>query len=249
MLALAIASSVLMGVVLGLLGGGGSILTTPILLYLLRMDPKEAIASSLLVVGITSFAALVPRALARDVDFKTGGLFGAATMAGAFVGGLAAGYIPAKILLSLFALMMVAAAWAMFRGPSGVSDPAHRPGHRPTALTTALQGLGVGAVTGLVGAGGGFLIVPALTFLGGLPMKRAVGTSLFVIALNSVAGFLGHAMHVTIHPWIIAVVAAAAVLGSFAGSALSSRVPATLLRRSFASLALLMAAVIVFRQS
>ena len=187
MLPLALALSVLIGVSLGLLGGGGSILTTPILIYAIGLEPKEAIATSLLVVGITSLAGLVSHARAGNVAWRTGVIFGLAGMAGAYAGGFVAKWIPANVLLVLFALMMVATAIAMFRGRKAPAD-----GEKRTfaAWKIVLDGLVVGLVTGLVGAGGGFLVVPALALLGGLPMPVAVGTSLLVIAMKSFAGFV-----------------------------------------------------------
>jgi hypothetical protein len=242
MLALALALAVLVGIALGLLGGGGSILTTPILLYALAMEPREAIATSLIVVGTTSLAALVPHARAGNVAWRTGLLFGGAGMAGAYIGGRIAAYIPADVLLLLFAAMMVATAVAMFRG----RQP-RPPERRPTVRIVA-DGLVVGVVTGLVGAGGGFLVVPALALLGGLPMPAAIGTSLLVIALKSFAGVLGHAAHVTLNLPLAAALSAAAVAGSLLGSALGTRVRPEALRRGFAMFVLAMAVFIVARQ-
>lgn len=198
MTALIVAASLLVGVSLGLLGGGGSILTVPILVYLAGQDTKEAIAISLFVVGVTSLAALVPHARARRVRRRTGLFFGAFSMAGAYGGGRLAEYVPGTVLLAAFALMMLATAAVMIRRPRGDRERP-RPAYGELRLGyVAVGGLVVGAVTGLVGAGGGFLVVPALAILGGLPMGVAVGTSLLVIAMNSFAGFAGHLSGVTI---------------------------------------------------
>ena len=158
MIALAIALAVLVGVSLGLLGGGGSILAVPLLVYVAGMDAKEAIATSLLVVGTTSAVALIPHARAGRVRWRTGLLFGAAGMVGAYAGGRVAEFIPGSLLLVAFALMMLATAVAMIRGRKSPDKPAHT---ELPVVRVLLDGVVVGLVTGLVGAGGGFLIVPA----------------------------------------------------------------------------------------
>ncbi|MGB3830112.1 MAG: sulfite exporter TauE/SafE family protein, partial [Ornithinimicrobium sp.] len=196
MLVLTLVFAVLVGVTLGLLGGGGSILTVPLLVYVAGMETKEAIATSLLVVGVTSAVGAISHARAGRVQWRTGLVFGAAGMAGAYTGGRVAEFIPGQWLLIGFAVMMVATALAMLRGRREV-DPADAPTHLPTARVI-IDGLVVGLVTGLVGAGGGFLVVPALALLGGLPMPVAIGTSLVVIAMKSMAGLAGYLASVTI---------------------------------------------------
>ncbi|MDP2314293.1 MAG: sulfite exporter TauE/SafE family protein [Pseudomonadota bacterium] len=246
MFALALVLSVLIGVALGLLGGGGSILTTPILIYALGVETKAAIATSLLVVGVTSVAAVIQHARAGNVEWRTGLIFGGAGMAGAYVGGFIAAWIPATVLMILFGLMMLATAVAMFRGRK---DPGPQTGSPHALWKIVGEGLVVGVVTGLVGAGGGFLVVPALALLGGLPMKKAVGTSLLVIALKSFAGYAGHAAHVTVDLELAALVAGAAVVGSFAGSRLANVIPPDSLRRGFAGFVLVMATFVLYQQT
>lgn len=245
MFVLALVLSLLIGVSLGLLGGGGSILTTPILIYALGVETKAAIATSLLVVGITSIAGLIQHARAGNVEWKTGLVFGGAGMAGAYLGGYLAGFVPANVLMLLFALMMLATAIAMFRGRK---EPAPGERHTQALWKIIAEGLVVGVVTGLVGAGGGFLVVPALALLGGLPMPKAVGTSLLVIALKSFAGYAGHASHVTIDFELAALVSGAAVVGSFGGSRLANLIPPAALRRGFAIFVLVMAAFVLYQQ-
>ncbi len=245
MLVLALFLSLLIGAALGLLGGGGSILTTPILIYALDVEPKPAIAMSLLVVGITSVAAVIQHARAGNVVWRTGLLFGGAGMVGAYLGGFVAAWIPANVLMGLFALMMLATAVAMFRGRK---DPGPSAGHSHPLWKILGEGLAVGMITGLVGAGGGFLVVPALALLGGLPMQKAVGTSLLVIALKSFAGFAGHAAHVTVDYELTALVAGSAVIGSFAGMWMASRVSPDGLRRGFAVFVLVMGCFVLFQQ-
>jgi uncharacterized protein len=250
---LAASLSILIGLALGLLGGGGSILTVPILIYALQVEPKTAIATSLLVVGVTSLVAVIPHARARRVQWRTAWVFGGTGMIGAYAGGRLAAYLPSSLLLLGFAAMMLATAVAMIRGR--VSRPATPgpmgescPSGMCAPVRSALHGLIIGVVTGLVGAGGGFLVVPALALLGGLPMPVAVGTSLLVIAIKSLAGFLGHLGHVQV-PWASAlVVTGAATAGALVGSRLVSRVPADLLRQIFGWVVVVVAVFLVARQ-
>ncbi|MFE1348745.1 sulfite exporter TauE/SafE family protein [Streptomyces sp. NPDC058757] len=247
MTALIVAASLLIGVSLGILGGGGSILTVPILVYLAGQDTKEAIATSLFVVGVTSLAALVPHARAHRVRWRTGLFFGAFSMAGAYGGGRLAEYIPGTALLIAFALMMLATAYAMLRRPRPAGEPKARRGDLPLKHI-AVEGLLVGAVTGLVGSGGGFLVVPALALLGGLPMGIAVGTSLLVIAMKSFAGLAGHLSGVTIDWGLALTVTAAAVLGSLAGARLAGRIPQDALRKAFGWFVVAMGVFVLTRQ-
>src|SRR5690625_2501363 len=189
--------SVLIGLSLGLLGGGGPILTVPILTYVAGMNPKEAIAASLFVVGTTSAVSAISHARAGRVRWRTGLIFGAAGMVGAFGGGILGGYIPGTVLMIAFALMMVATSIAMIRGRKGARAKDASARELPTAKIV-IEGLAVGLATGLVGAGGGFLVVPALALLGGLPMPVAVGTSLVVIAMKSFAGLAGYLTSVSL---------------------------------------------------
>ncbi len=242
--------SLLIGVSLGLLGGGGSILTVPILVYALHVQVKEAIATSLLVVGVTSAVAMIQHARRGSVSWRVGLIFGAAGMVGAFLGGWIARYIPAVLLLVGFALIMLATAWAMLRNGQQLEKPTHE-GECLDCLPLGrivLDGLIVGAVTGLVGAGGGFLVVPALTLLGGLPMHLAIGTSLLVIFLKSMAGFLGYLSHVAVSYTLAGVVTGSAVAGSFLGSWLAHRLEARHLRKAFAWFVIAMAIYVLFRQ-
>jgi uncharacterized membrane protein YfcA len=235
MLFIAVLLALLVGLSLGLLGGGGSILTVPILRYVLGMDAHEAIALSLLVVGTTSLAALIPHARSRRVRWRTGITFGLAGMVGAFAAGRIAHLIPATILLTAFGAMMFVTAFAMLRPKRAATTTVSEqesPRDLPIAKVLA-EGVVVGAVTGLVGAGGGFLVVPALVLLGGLSMELAVGTSLVVIAMKSLAGFAGFIGHTHVN-WTLGVsISASAVVGSILGGLLISRIPASYLRAAF----------------
>lgn len=244
---LAIGLSLLIGISLGMLGGGGSILTLPILVYALGMDEKAAIAASLVVVGITSASAVIAHARAGNVEWRTGLIFAASGMLGAALGGFVAGWIPAKILLLGFVGMMFATSVAMIRGKRDTGGEAEVKPPLPVAKVLE-HGLVVGAVTGMVGAGGGFLVVPALALLGGLPMRRAIGTSLLVIALKSAAGFAGHATHVQIDWPITLTVAGSAVIGAQIGGKLAGYVDQKTLGKAFGWFVLVMALYMLYKQ-
>lgn len=261
-LVIALLLAVLVGVSLGLLGGGGSILTTPILTYVLGMEPRAAIASSLFIVGATSAFGLIAHARAGRVRWKTGAIFGVAGMAGAFVGGVFGGMIPGAVLMILFAGMMIATAVAMIRGrarrpaaeggaeaapESGAEAAAARSSGRPI-VRILIDGLLVGLATGLVGAGGGFLVVPALNLLGGLPMAVAVATSLLVIAMKSASGFAGYLLAVQIDWPTVLAFTAVAIAGSLLGARLAGRVPERALRRGFGIFVLAMGAFVLVQE-
>lgn len=244
---LLLALSALIGVTLGLLGGGGSILAVPTLVYVAHLSTKDGIATSLLVVGVTSAIAMLTHARHGRIAWRTGAVFGAASMAGAYVGGRVAHFVPASWLLGGFTLMMVVTAVAMMRPRQKTIDSETCNPTGGVARSIAI-GVGIGLLTGVVGAGGGFVIVPALTLLHGLPIRTAVGTSLLVITMNSAAGFLGAMAHATI-PWgLAAAVTVAAVAGSLLGAAVASRTKPESLRKGFAWFVLAMAAFMVLKQ-
>ncbi|WP_247827254.1 sulfite exporter TauE/SafE family protein [Arthrobacter antioxidans] len=252
-LILVLALSILIGLSLGVLGGGGSILTVPILVYVAGFEAKEAIAASLFVVGVTSAVSVISHARSGRVMWRTGLIFGAAGMVGAFIGGLLGGFIPGQILLIAFALMMVATSIAMIRGRRKAGAAAHGAVtdgvRRELPLgRVLLDGVVVGLVTGLVGAGGGFLVVPALALLGGLPMSVAVGTSLVVISMKSFAGLAGYLTTVQIDWPLTVAVTAAAIVGSLIGAQLAGRIPETALRKAFGWFVLAMGTVVLIQQ-
>ncbi|OBF27418.1 sulfite exporter TauE/SafE family protein [Mycobacterium sp. ACS4331] len=246
MFALTLILAVFIGITLGLLGGGGSILTVPLLAYVAGMEPKEAIATSLLVVGVTSAVGAISHARAGRVRWRTGLIFGLAGMVGAYGGGVLSTFIPGTVLLIAFAVVMVATAIPMLRGRREVQAGAAA--RRLPVLKVIAQGLAVGLVTGMIGAGGGFLVVPALALLGGLPMPVAVGTSLIVIAMNSFAGLAGHLFSVAVD-WPVALgVTAAAVAGALVGARLTALISPDVLRRAFGWFVLVMASVILAQE-
>lgn len=229
MLALGLLLSALIGGALGLLGGGGSILTVPTIHYVFGLEAHEAIATSLAVVAITGLAALIPHARAGRVRWRIGLLYAVASMTGAYGAARVARYLPSGALLVAFGAVMLVTAVAMLRGRRATAPP----DQRVRVVALAAQAVAVGAVAGLVGAGGGFLIVPSLVMLVRLPMPQAVGTSLLVIVMNSTAAFAGTSADVPIHGRLIALVAGTAAVGSIAGAQLASRVRPDGLRALF----------------
>ena len=258
MVILAAVLALFIGGAVGLLGGGGSILTTPLLIYVLDFDAKQAITASLFVVAVTSVFGLIAHARAGRVRWKTGLIFGAAGMVGAFIGGQVGALLPGTLLLAAFSVMMGITAIAMIRGRRQVKG--HGPHKGLPIFRIILDGLVVGLVTGLVGAGGGFLVVPALALLGGLPMANAVATSLLVVAMKSFAGFFGYALQfgdgslVSLNPeteinWpVTLLVTVMAVIGALISSRLIGRIHPDKLRKAFGWFVFVMAIFILSQQ-
>lgn len=243
-----IVAILIMGMLLGLMGGGGSILSVPILIYLMEIPEKSAIATSLLVVGTTSLVSLIIYLYKKQVDVRIGAIFSIFSMVGAYMGGWLARYIPATVLVLLFAVMMVAAAFAMLKGrKEAQGDDAKVKAELPM-LKIGAEGIVVGVVTGLVGAGGGFLVVPALVLLSGLPMKRAVATSLMIIVLKSYSAFAGYLSHTPIDFGIAWSVIGIAIAGALIGVALSSIVSGEKLRKGFGVFVLMMGVFVLGKE-
>ena len=228
----------LMGITLGLLGGGGSILAVPILKYVVGFGAKEAIASSLAVVGLTNLFAAIGHWRAGNVNVRVALVFGSVAMAGTYLGARLAVFFSGGVQLALFAAVMIVAAYFMFRdnGPKLAEDglESEFSGKRVSYGLIVVEGLAVGMLTGLVGVGGGFLIVPALVVLGKVPMKEAVGTSLLVIAMKSAAGFVGYLGQVQISWIYLGLFTAVAIAGSLGGTYLVRYVPQEALKKTFA---------------
>lgn len=235
--------ALLVGAALGVLGGGGSILMLPVLVYVVGVTPALAIPLSLLVVGATSAAALLPHARSGNVHWQRGFVFGLAGMAGAYGGGRISPLFPPWALLTCFAVLMLLTAIGMLRSKR---EPQRKP--RAHVARVLLQGAVVGVVSGLIGAGGGFLVVPTLVLLCGMTMRRAVGTSLLVIAMQSMAGFGAHLHHAELDWRLAAWTAAAAVVGSIVGAHWSLRLPQVKLRRWFAWLVLALGSFVLIKQ-
>jgi hypothetical protein len=248
MTALAAVFAALIGLSLGLLGGGGSILTVPVFVYLLGFEPKEAIATTLAVVGVTSLFGAAGHWRAGNVNPRLAALFGVVAMGGTYLGARLAHHLSGAVQLTLFAVVMLAAAYFMSRPRP--REPAAAPGDAAGRMPlgkVAAVGIGVGMLTGVVGVGGGFLIVPALVLLGRVPMRQAVGTSLLVIAMNSAAGFAGYWGRVEVRWGFLALFTAVAIAGILVGTRLSRSVPQQALRRAFAVLLVIVAGFILYQ--
>jgi uncharacterized membrane protein YfcA len=245
----ALLGALMIGLSLGLLGSGGSILTVPVLVLVLHRPEKIAIAESLGIVGGIALVGAMPYALRRQIHWKIVLTFGLPGMLGAYLGAIAAHGVDERVLLAIFAAVMLLASWMMLRGPKVVDGQAPRHTH---LWQIAVDGLLVGALTGFVGVGGGFLIVPALVLLIGLPMRLAIGTSLCIIALNAVSGFFKHlhqlADAATSVDWnIIVLFLAVGVVGSFAGNLLGTKLNQQTLRRTFGYVLIAMSVLILTR--
>lgn len=238
------------GVSLGLLGSGGSILTVPILIFLLGQPEKVAIAGSLAIVGFISLFAAVPHVLRRQVHWRSVLLFGAPGMLGAWVGAHLAHYVSGSFQLVVFSGIMLLAAVFMLRPPPDLRYHASMPVRAWWRI--GAEGLAVGTVTGLVGVGGGFLIVPALVLLGGLPMQLAVGTSLLIIALKSSVGLVEYLQvldvaGLTLDWSVIAVFAAVGTVGSLVGIKLGRRLSPAIVQTVFAGFLVLTGVFILWQ--
>jgi uncharacterized protein len=226
------------GISLGLVGGGGSILAVPVLVYVLGEPVREATTASLLVVGAVALVGALDHAREGRVRWRTALGFGAAATAGALLGTALNRVAPPDAILFLFALLLLAAAFGMLRrGEPSAAEEAGPPTLR-SRLKLGLAGLGVGALTGFFGVGGGFLVVPALVLLLGLPTVAAIGTSLLVIALTSGAAFAAHLTSGSLNWPVAAALGGAGIVGALAGSRLSGRLPTRRLRQGFAALVL-----------
>ncbi|MFE7972581.1 sulfite exporter TauE/SafE family protein [Streptomyces shenzhenensis] len=241
-LVLAVVAGGAIGLALGSLGGGGSVLAVPALIYMLGFTPVAATTASLVIVALTTATAVPAHARDGHVRWRTGLLFAAAGIGPAMLGGLLAARLPAAVLTVTFALVAAVAAAHMLRPRPAAADTARpvRPGRAVAA------GAGLGAVTGVLGVGGGFLAVPALVGVLGLRMRAAVGTSLLVITVNSVAALALRAGTAEGLDWtVIGPFAGAAVLGAWDGRRLAVRVPGGTLQRVFALVLLVVAAVML----
>ncbi len=244
---LTLAFAVVIGAVLGMLGGGGSILTVPVLTYVAGLDPKVAIASSLPVVAFTSAFGALGHWRAGQVQLRVAAIFGGFTMVGGFAGARLAQFLSGESQLLIFAFVMLAASVSMLRPyhPS-VRPPDGALFVLPLAKLAPL-GLAVGVLTGVVGVGGGFLIVPALVQLGRVPIRAAIGTSLMVIAMNAAAGTIGYYGHVDLPVKMLIPFTGLALVGIAIGTGAAQRVQQSALRRLFAILLLLVGAFILYQ--
>ncbi len=244
------------GMVLGIFGSGGSIITTPALLYLLGVEPKSAIAMSLGIVAVTATLAALQHWRSGNVNLRVTAVFGLFGIVGTYAGARLGLITPVVIQLTIFALVMYAAAWKMLRpsrphrsAGAAVVATAEVCSSNRCLMHVALHGVVIGVLTGLVGVGGGFLIVPALVLLSGLSMKQAVGTSLAIVAVKSYAGFAGYAGEVPMDYGLMGVFTAVAVAGSVVGTRFAYRLSGDLLKRGFAVFLMLVASYILVNQT
>lgn len=246
----AIIAGLVTGIVLGIFGSGGSIVTTPALLYLLAVPPKSAIAMSLGIVAVTASITAIQHWRAGHVELRVTAVFGLFGIVGTYAGARLGVITPVLLQLTLFALVMYAAAWRMLRpstpaiAGSAVTEEAGCTSRRCLSHV-AMHGVVVGLLTGLVGVGGGFLIVPALVLLSRLPMKQAVGTSLAIVAVKSYAGFAGYLGEVPIDYALMGLFTGVAIVGSVIGTRVAHRISGAALKRGFAVFLLLVATYIL----
>ena len=231
------------GLSLGLLGGGGSILTVPALVYLVGQTPQAAVTTSLAIVGANSLMGAIFHRVQGTLDWKVAFLFGGAGMLTSYFSANLSKQLQPAVLLVSFALLMLTIGVMLFVRRNNISDEIPSP--RPVSLVLA-SGAGVGFLTGMLGVGGGFLVVPALVMLVGIPVQVAVGTSLVVIAMNSGAGFLGHAGDASFDPMMVIVFVTAGLAGTFAGTKLSNRLSSSKLQKAFAGFVIVLSFFLLY---
>ena len=255
------AAAILIGISLGLIGGGGSILTVPVLVYILGVDPVLATAYSLFVVGSTSLVGAGTYMKKGLVNYKTALVFAIPSFIAVFLTRkflvpalpdplftVGEAIITKNIgIMVFFALIMLAASFSMIRGKKG-GDAADEEEVKFNFPMIALEGSVVGVITGIVGAGGGFLIIPALVILAKLPMKMAVGTSLLIIAAKSLIGFLGDLSSQTIDWQMLLIFTSLSIVGIFIGSALSKKINEKILKTGFGWFVLVMGIYIITKE-
>ncbi|SFB03059.1 hypothetical protein SAMN04489723_103320 [Algoriphagus aquimarinus] len=255
------AAAIIIGVSLGLIGGGGSILTVPVLVYILGIDPVLATAYSLFVVGSTSLVGSFTYMRKQLVDYKTALVFAVPSFIAVF---LTRKFVVPSLpdplfamgemqvtksigIMVFFAVIMLAASYSMIRG-NGKKDSEEENEVKFNIPLIAVEGIIVGLITGLVGAGGGFLIIPALVLLAKLPMKMAVGTSLLIIAAKSLIGFLGDVSNQAIDWHMLLIFTGLSIVGIFIGSSLSKKINEKALKKGFGWFVLVMGIYIIFKE-
>ena len=256
------ASALIIGITLGLIGGGGSILTVPVLVYLMGLNPVMGTAYSLFVVGSTSVAGSITFYRRKLVSVKTAVIFGIPSIIMVYttrrfivpaipdeileLGGLM--ITKDLFLMVLFALLMVFASYSMIKGKKKLAEDEQSHVQKFNYPAILLEGAVVGLLTGLVGAGGGFLIIPALVIFSKLDMKLAVGTSLVIIAAKSLIGFLGDVANYQIDWAFLAIFTSISIVGIFLGAALSKKIPGEKLKKSFGWFVLAMGIYILVKE-
>jgi uncharacterized protein len=255
-------ASLLIGISLGLIGGGGSILTVPVLVYLFSVEPVMATAYSLFIVGATSLVGVFPKYKEGLVNLKTAAIFGIPAIAAVYA--TRKWIVPAIpdhvmsigtfeltkpiLMMLLFAVLMTAASISMIRDKSDKCVDCPEEEQKFNYPLIMVEGVVVGILTGLVGAGGGFLIIPALVLLSKLPMKQAVGTSLLIIAMKSLIGFTGDLGHYHMDWKLLLIVTGLAIVGLFIGNSFSRKINAVTLKKGFGWFVLVMGIYIIIKE-
>ena len=229
---------------LGLLGGGGSILTVPALVYLIGQTPQVAVTTSLVIVGMNSALGAIFHRSQGTLNWRVAIIFGGIGMVTSYISaGFSKEFSPTLLMVAFSVLMLVVGLMLMQQK----TPPTRSNSFDELTLWKVIGGgATVGLLTGILGVGGGFLIVPALVMLVGMPMHQAIGTSLVVIAMNSFAGFMGHLDGITLDIPLITVFVTAGILGTFAGARLGKRLDALLLRKAFAIFVVGLAVLLLF---
>lgn len=255
-------AAVLIGISLGMIGGGGSILTVPALVYLMGTAPVDATAYSLFIVGATALVGAFQKYRDGLVNMKAALVFGIPSIIAVFltralimpaipdVIGSFAGYVVSKdlFIMMVFAILMVIASITMIRGSKNGAAADTSINHQLNLPLIFLEGALVGMLTGFVGAGGGFLIIPALVLLAKLPMKTAIGTSLLIIAAKSLIGFTGDIVHLKIDWTLLGIFTSLAVAGIFLGNRLAHKTNDQQLKKAFGWFVLIMGIYIIYRE-
>lgn len=237
-----IIGALVIGLTLGMLGSGGSAITVPVLIYLVGHGTKESIAESMAIVGLISIAIAIPYAKGKQIDWPSVLYFGIPGMLGTYAGAWLGGLASETVQLIVFGVVLIAAARAMWQRANGLQEDGastDAPRHRVAIWKSATEGTIVGVVTGFVGVGGGFLIVPALVVLGKLPMRLAIGTSLVIIAFKAAVGFAKYEHYLLSHgssvdPRTILIFTLIGVMGSFLGKSIGGRMNQRALQHVFA---------------
>lgn len=234
-MSLALLGALLIGICLGLLGSGGSIITVPVLVFMMKRPEKLAIAESLAIVGSIAFVGALSYMLRAQVQWKSVLYFGFPGMVGASLGGCCSYFSSGALQLTLFALLMLMVSGMMILDQSIFEKMIIR---HPSIKYNVLGGVLVGYITGFIGIGGGFLIVPSLIVLCNISMPFAIGTSLVIIAMNAFTGFINqifilNILHLPVDWTIITTFSCVGILGSLSGSLIANRVPQIYLRKAF----------------
>ncbi len=248
--------ALIIGLTLGMLGSGGSAITVPVLVYLIGHGTKESIAESMAIVGLISVVAAMPYAKARQIDWRSVWYFGIPGMFGTYVGAWLGGLATESLQLVVFGGVLLMAAIVMLKAPKSRVEDNTSPKktlHRSPLWLIASEGAVVGVVTGFVGVGGGFLIVPALVVLGKLPMRLAIGTSLVIIALKSAIGFAKYehfllSQNLSVDGQTIFVFVLIGIFGSFLGRSINARLDQKALSQVFAGFLILLGGFVMVRE-